>query len=203
MLKKLAILGAGGHGKVVAEIAELTGWQVHFFDDDYLNIKHISDWPVLGDEEQLINNIKNFSDVFVAIGDNHIRFEKTIHLRSLGFNVVSLIHPNTTVSKYASIGSGSVVMAGAIVNPFVKVGISSIINTASSIDHDCIIGSGVHICPGANLAGEVSVGDLSWIGIGTAVKECIKIGIDVNVGAGAVVVNAVPDHTRVKGIPAR
>lgn len=202
-MKKIAILGAGGHGKVAAEIAELNGWQVHFFDDDCSNIKQMSFWPVLGDEEKLINNMKDFFDVFVAIGNNQIRLEKTLHLRSLGFNLVSLIHPNSTVSKYASIGSGSVVMAGAIVNPFVEVGVSSIVNTASSIDHDCIIGNGVHICPGANLAGEVLVGDLSWIGIGSSLKQCIKIGIDVNVGAGAVVISSVPDYSKVKGIPAR
>ena len=202
-MKKLAILGAGGHGKVVAEIAELNGWQVCFFDDDWLNIKQISDWPVLGGEKKLINNITDFSDAFVAIGNNQIRYEKSIYLTSLGFNLALLIHPKAIVSKYASIGSGTVVMAGAVVNPFAKVGVSSIINTASTVDHDCIIGACVHICPGANLAGEVSVGDLSWIGIGSVLKECIHIGKEVTVGAGAVVINAVPDNATVIGIPAR
>jgi sugar O-acyltransferase (sialic acid O-acetyltransferase NeuD family) len=204
IMKKMAILGASGHGKVVAEIAELNGWEgIVFFDDAYPNIKQNGVWPVRGTTKDLIAAADEYSTVIVAIGDNQIRLQKSKFLLSEGLKLGSLIHPKAQVSKYAKIKEGTVVMAGAVINPFATVGMCSIINTSCSIDHDCVIGNGVHISPGAHLAGGVEVGDLSWLGIGSTVKQSIKIGCSATVAAGAVVVNDVPDGVVVKGVPAK
>lgn len=174
-----------------------------FFDDAWPSIQYVGVWQVLGTTKELLANVTDFSGAIVAIGNNRIRFDKSMLLQSLGVKLVSLIHPGAIVSRYAKINPGTIVMAGAVINPFVKVGMSSIINTASTIDHDCILGDCVHVSPGANLAGAVSVGDLSWIGMGSVLKQCINIGKEVTVGAGAVVINNVPDNSMVMGVPAR
>ncbi len=203
-MKKLAILGASGHGKVVAEIAELTGWEeIVFFDDAFPKEKNIGMWQVQGTTDDLVSCADKFLSVIVAIGNNQIRLDKSKYLLSLGFILGRLIHPESIVSKYADIKAGTVVMAGAVVNPFTTIGLCSIINTSCSVDHDCVIGEGVHISPGVNVAGRVLIGDLSWLGAGSVVKQCVKIGSSVIVGAGAVVVNDIPNNLVVKGIPAK
>lgn len=202
-MKKLAILGASGHGKVVAEIAELNGWQVSFFDDAWPEIQQIESWEVKGATDDLLENIKAYAGVMVAIGNNQARYNKFLNLQIVSSKFISLIHPKAVVSNYAKIGRGTVVMAGAIINPFAMVGLGCIVNTAATIDHDCKLGDCVHISPGVNLAGAVLVGDLSWIGIGAIVKQCVEVGSSVMVGAGAVVVKDVIDNSVVVGIPAR
>lgn len=203
-MKSLAILGASGHGKVVAEIAELTGWdKVVIFDDAFPSVKKIGVWPVKGTTEDMVAEVGKYTAAIVAIGDNQIRLEKSKYLLSRGLKLGTLIHPRSTVSKYAEIGAGAVVMAGAVVNPFVSVGLGSIINTSCSIDHDCILSEGVHVSPGAHVAGGVSVGEMSWLGIGSIVKQGVEIGASVIVAAGAVVINDVPRNSVVKGIPAK
>jgi len=203
-MKKLAILGASGHGKVVAEIAELIGWdEVVFFDDAFPSVEKIGVWPVRGTTEDMVTDVDVYTAAIVAIGDNHIRLEKSNYLLSKGFKLETLIHPRSTVSKYAEVGVGTVVMAGAIINPFTSIGLSSIINTSCSIDHDCTIAEGVHISPGAHVAGGVSIGEMSWLGIGSVVKQGIAISDSVIVAAGAVVVNDVPCNSIVKGVPAK
>jgi len=203
-MKTLAILGASGHGKVVAEIAELVGWQdIIFFDDAFPVISSVGVWKVLGTTGDLVSSVDKYSTVIVAIGDNTVRLDKSKYLYSQGFNLATLLHPGATISKYANVHSGSVVMAGAVINPFVSIGMASIINTSSSIDHDCMLGEGVHVSPGVHVAGDVSIGDLSWLGIGSVVKQCVEIGTSVIVGAGAVVVNNIAPNLIVKGTPAK
>lgn len=203
-MKKLAILGASGHGKVVAEIAELTGWdEVVFFDDAFPVLRTNGEWPVQGTTEDLVVGMEGFSAAVVAIGDNQIRLEKSKYLLSEGFKLETLIHPSSVVSKYAKVEAGSVVIAGAVINPFACIGLGTIINTACSIDHDCVIGEGVHVSPGAHIAGGVSIGELSWLGIGCAVKQGVEIGASVVVAAGAVVVTDIPSNSLVKGVPAK
>lgn len=203
-MTKCAILGASGHGKVIAEIAELNGYHdIHFFDDRWPTLQNVEHWRVSGDSDLLLVKAKEYDLVVVAIGNNHIRLPKIKMLEQAGAALMPLIHPSASVSCYAVLGSGTVVMANAVVNPFVKVGAGCIINTSSSIDHDCIISDGVHISPGANIAGAVTIGELSWIGIGSQVKQLITIGVDAKVGAGATVIYDVADKTTVIGTPAR
>ncbi|MFG0408000.1 acetyltransferase [Pseudomonas sp. FYR_11] len=203
-MKALAILGASGHGKVVADLAELCGWhKIDFFDDCWPDLKRNGAWTVMGSGAQLLELLENYQGVVVAIGNNAARAEKLLELQKCGARVPVLIHPGAVVSRHASLGSGTVVFAGAVVNAFTTVGPGAIINTGSSVDHDCEIGGYVHLSPGARLAGGVIVGTSSWIGIGAVVRQMVKIGCRATVGAGAAVVCDVPDDATVVGVPAR
>lgn len=200
----LAILGASGHGKVLADIAELTGWEkIDFFDDAWPERKNNGAWQVIGDTQKLLNSLKAYDGVIVAIGNNKIRQQKLQQLDSAGAKIITLIHPSTTVSRYTKIGLGSVVVAGAVINPDCNIGSGVIINTCSSVGHDCALGDAVHVCPGARLAGGTVVGERAWIGVGSSVRQLIRIGSDAIVGAGAAVVQDVLPNITVVGVPAR
>jgi sugar O-acyltransferase (sialic acid O-acetyltransferase NeuD family) len=203
-VKRLVILGASGHGKVVADTAECCGWQsVEFFDDAWPGLQKNGVWPVVGDTAALMGRLADFDGVVVAIGNNRIRHAKLLELRAEGARLVTLVHPAATVSRYAVIGEGTVVFAGAVVNAGARIGTAAILNTSCSIDHDCLLGDAVHISPGARLAGGVQVGDLSWVGIGASVRQLISIGQRVVVGAGSAVVSDIPDDVTVAGVPAQ
>ena len=199
----LAILGASGHGKVLADIAELTGWKkIVFFDDAWPEKASNGAWQVIGDTQMLLNNINNYQGIIVAIGNNKVRQQKLQQLDSAGAKLITLIHPSATVSRYTQIGLGSVIVAGAVINPDCVIGSGAIINTCSSVGHDCTLGDAVHICPGARLAGGTEVDDRAWVGVGSSVRQLIKIGADAIIGAGSAVVKDVPASTTVMGVPA-
>lgn len=203
-MKRLAILGASGHGKVVADTAECCNWQIiEFFDDAWPERQSNGAWPVIGDTTVLLSSLKRFDGVLVAIGNSRIRQVKLLELQAAGARLFSLIHPTASVSRYARLGTGSVVFAGAVVNADAQIGKGTILNTGCSVDHDCLLGEAVHVSPGARLAGGVQVGDLSWIGIGASVRQLVRIGSGVMVGAGAAVVADVADGLTVAGVPAR
>lgn len=203
-MKRLAIMGASGHGKVVADCAELCGWgEVSFFDDCWPDKQINGAWPVVGDTSSLLARLNEFDGVIVAIGNNQVRETKLRVLSAQGAILPTLIHPSAVVSRYAVIGAGSVLFAGAVVNVDCRIGLGAIINTGATVDHDCALGNAVHVSPGAHLAGGVSVGDRSWVGIGSSVRQLVRIGCDVMVGAGSAVVSDVPDACVVTGVPAR
>lgn len=203
-MNRLAILGASGHGKVVADTAECCGWQViEFFDDAWPQTTRNGAWNVVGDTVLLKAALHTYDGVLVAIGNNHIRHRKLLELEEEGARICSLVHPAATVSRYALLESGSVVFAGVVVNADARIGMGAILNTGCSIDHDCVLGASVHVSPGARLAGGVRIGDLSWIGIGASVRQLVQVGSQVTVGAGTVVISDVSDLLTVAGVPAR
>ncbi|MBI2747501.1 MAG: acetyltransferase [Burkholderiales bacterium] len=203
-MKRLALLGASGHGKVVADAALASGWdEVEFFDDAWPQRSRNGLWPVTGDSAALMARLQEFQGVLVSIGDCAVRWEKHQALLAAGASLVTVVHPAATVSRHARLGLGTVVMAGAVVNIDAIVGQAGIINTGATVDHDCQLGDAVHICPGAHLSGNVRVGCCSWVGVGAAVKQGMTIGDRAMVGAGAVVVQLVPDAQTVVGNPAR
>lgn len=203
-MKRLAILGAGGHGKVVADTAESCGWDViEFFEDGLPRRETNGAWPIVGNTSMLLEKLHTFDGIIVAIGNNAVRHSKLEELRQAGACLVSLIHPNASVSRHVQIGAGSVVFAGVVVNVDAKIGLGAILNTGCSIDHDCILRDYVHVSPGARLAGNVEVGCMSWIGIGACVRQSIRIGSCVIVGAGAAVVSDVANSQTVVGVPAK
>jgi sugar O-acyltransferase (sialic acid O-acetyltransferase NeuD family) len=200
----LAILGASGHGKVIADMALLLGYaDVFFFDDAWPSKSSVGRWSVVGTTETLLDSVADFDAVIVGIGDNRTRLEKHVLLAAGGEPLVTLVHPAAVVSNFAQIGRGSVICAGAVVNVDAILGAGVIVNTGATVDHDCRLADGVHIAPGAHLSGDVHVGACSWIGVGACVKQGVRIGSDVMVGAGAVVVSDIPDGVTVVGNPAR
>lgn len=202
-MSRLAILGAGGHGKVVADAAEQAGWQeILFFDDAWPSISSNGPWDVVGATKELIASISQFDGIVVGIGSCTIRQSKIKALHDAGAKFVSVIHPQAVVSPYARIGVGCVVFAGAVVNVGAEIGAGSIVNTGATVDHDCRLSDSVHICPGVHLSGDVTIGERSWIGVGACVKQGVVIGHDAIVGAGAVVINPVSSGLTVAGCPA-
>lgn len=190
---KLTIIGASGHGRVVADIARLNGYSVIEFLDDDETLHFCGDYPVVGNTKQKIDG-----NAFIAIGNATIR--KRL---SKGRTVVTLIHPDAVIAEGVKIGEGSVVMAGAVINPGASIGKGCIVNTCSSIDHDCRVGDYVHVSVGAHLCGTVSVGNSTWIGAGTTVSNNISICDDCMIGAGAVVVKNIEEKGTYVGVPAK
>ncbi|GAC15800.1 acetyltransferase [Aliiglaciecola lipolytica] len=203
---QLLIIGAGGHGKVAAEIAELSGkyQKIQFIDDIYPAIQQVGPWHVVGTIESLSQFLADDVEVFVAIGGNATR-RKVSHQVTTEYaaRIATLIHPTAVISEHASVGEGCLVAAGAIINVMSQIGNGCIVNTAASIDHDCEIGEFAHISVGARLAGTVQVGELSFICINATISNNLKIGVNTTVGAGAVVIRNVEDNKMVVGIPAQ
>lgn len=203
MENKLLIIGASGHGKVVADAAfSMRKWNKIAFLDDKEDIQSFSGIPVIGkkvDAHKFLNEYQ----VFVAIGDNEIR--KKIHneMESLGASIPIIIHPYSVIGLEVEIGIGTVVMAGVVINSSTSIGKGCIINTGSTIDHDNSIDDFVHISPGSHLAGTVKIGKGSWLGIGCAVSNNIYITEKCKVGAGSVVIKDLTEPGVYVGIPAK
>ncbi|GAF65026.1 putative acetyltransferase [Bacillus sp. TS-2] len=203
MKDKLLIIGASGHGKVVADIAiKMNKWNTIAFLDDNESLKSSFGLQVLGQSNEVRSYVNDY-DIFVAIGNNKIREKISNDIDSLNIRMPILIHPNAVISEDVKIDSGSVIMAGVVINASTKIGKGCIINTSSSLDHDNMIGDYVHVSPGAHLAGNVTVGNETWIGIGTSVSNNLSIVEECKIGAGAVVVNSILEHGTYVGIPAK
>jgi sugar O-acyltransferase (sialic acid O-acetyltransferase NeuD family) len=201
---RLAILGASGHGKVVADAAEQAGWQsVVFFDDAWPDLKANGPWAVEGNTEALLERLTDFDGVVVAIGNNRIRAVKQAELVASGGKTATIIHPSAMVSAHATVGVGSVVLANAAVNACATVGAGVIVNTGAVVEHDCVVGDFAHISPNGVLSGGVSLGALVWVGSCASVKQLIAIGEASVVGMGAVVTKDVPPSVTVIGNPAK
>lgn len=197
-MKKLIIIGASGHGKVVADIAVQNGYQEIVFLDDNEAVKSCGKYPVIGktDEARRLDG-----DIIVAIGNANIR--KRIQEGMEGLKLATLIHPGAIVADDAVIGEGTVVMAGAVVNPGAVLGKGCIVNTCASVDHDCRVSDYVHVAVGSHLCGSVTVGERTWIGAGTVVSNNISICGECMIGAGAVVVRDIKEPGTYVGVPVR
>lgn len=203
----ILIIGAGGHGKVVADIlnAGRKYSLVGFLDaDPTLTGSSIAGLGVLGSINLLPKlRQQKVRHAIVAIGDSRSRLSYAQILRDHGFELVNAIHPESYVAPSAQIGRNVVIAAGAVVGAESRLGDSCIINTNAVVDHECEIGEGVHICPGALLAGRVKVEAGAFIGLGAKVIQCLTIGPGATIGAGAVVLQDIPANTTAVGVPAR
>jgi sugar O-acyltransferase (sialic acid O-acetyltransferase NeuD family) len=198
----LLILGAGGHGRVVADSALRAGYDRVAFLDDKASTQASGPFRILGTLAELAETMADWDSAFVAIGNNSRRLELFRELRRLGYQTPALVHPGATLSPYAKVADGAFIAPGAIINFGTTIGAAAIINTGSTIDHDCAVDAGAHISPGAHLAGEIVVGECAWIGIGASVINRIRIGAHSIVGAGAAVIRDVDAHATVVGVPA-
>lgn len=203
-MRKLALFGASGHGKVVADAALESGWQVVvFFDDAWPDVSANGHWHIAGNMAALLKRLNEFDGVLVAIGNCAVRWEKHWMLKAAGARLATVVHPRACISAFAHVGAGTVVMGGAVVNVDAVIGDACIVNTGATVDHDCSLADAVHLSPGAHLSGNVLVGAGSWVGVGAVVRQGIVIGAGAMVGAGAVVVAPVADGLTVIGNPAR
>ncbi len=200
-MKKLIIIGASGHGKVVAEIAIAIGYQQILFLDDDESIHVCGKFPVVGKTEEFTHYRED--DIIVAIGNSEIRqkFQEGLEAKSMSIPV--LIHPDAVIASDVVLGKGSVVMAGVVINPGTIIGKGCIINTSSSVDHDCCISDYAHISVGAHLAGKVEIGKKTWIGAGAIVSNNISICGDCVIGAGTVAIKDIKNSGIYVGVPAK
>lgn len=200
-MNRLIIIGASGHGKVVADIASHCGYgDICFLDDDY-TLKSCMGYPVIGkssDAEEYRG-----CDFVVAIGNQKTREKVQEKLQRVRLDIASLAHPDAVIADSVSIGVGTVIMAGAVVNPDSMIGKGCIINTGSSVDHDNVIEDYVHVSVGAHLAGMVRIGKGTWIGAGAVVGNNVNICGNCMIGAGAVVVKDIDEPGTYVGVPAR
>jgi len=198
-MNRLIIVGAGGHGRVIADNALKNGYKDIFFVDDKSTGECIG-FPIIGTTDNLEDFNDGKTDFIIGIGNNEIR--KNIS-EKYNVNWVTIIHPSAIIGIDVSIGKGTVVMASAVINTSTSVGCHSIINTNAVVEHDNFIGSYTHISPAAALGGTVCIGEQVHIGIGAAISNNIKVCSNCVVGAGAVVVKDITKRGIYFGVPAR
>ena len=201
MNEQVIVIGAGGHGKVIADIVRSCGDTVlGFLDDSSQPAEAVCGIPVLGRTSDYVN----YPDAafVIAIGNGAVRRRVAERLGSVRW--YTAVHPNAVVSSMETeIGEGTVVMAGAVINPCAKIGKHCIVNTCASVDHDNRVGDYTHISVGATLAGTVTVGETVWVGAGAVISNNITVCDGCMIGAGAVVVRSVEEPGTYVGVPAR
>ena len=198
-MNRLIIIGAGGHGKVIADNAVRNGYIDIRFVDDHASGSCMG-FPIVGRSSDLVSLDDGATDFVIGIGSNTVR-EKIA--QKYDVNWVRLVHPSAQIGIQVSIGRGSVVMAGAVINACAAVGEHCIINTGAIVEHDNVLEDYVHISPNAALGGTVRVGALTHIGIGASVRNNIDICGGCTIGAGAAVVKHIQDSGVYIGVPAR
>lgn len=186
--QRVAVFGAGGHGKVVVDaierIADLTVACV--VDDNARSGLAVLGHAVAGGREVLSARRGKIDGVIVAIGDNRMRHEVAHWLAAQGFVLCSVVHPAAVVAPSATIGLGTLIMPGAVVNAEARIGANAIINTGAVVEHDCEVGEAVHVAPGAVLCGAAVIGSGSLVGAGAIVLPGVRVGAGVLVKAGTV-----------------
>lgn len=203
-MKKIVVAGAGAHCKVVLDQLlsageyEVVGLLDRCEESELLGV------PVLGGDE-LMEQLyqRGVHCGFVAIGNNAVREKVTAEMERIGYEMVTVVSRHATVSRFAVIEAGSLIMPGAIVNACAHIGKGCILNTNCSIDHDCEVGDFVHIAPGCAVSGTTTIGMRSFLGTGARAIDRITIGHDVMLGAGAVAVSDIPDGCTAVGVPAK
>ena len=194
-VSRLIIIGASGHGKVIADIAVKNGYDEIVFLDDDESVEECAGFPVIGKTK----DAKALGgDIIVAIGNAAIRerIQKEIE-------TVTLIHPAAVIGRRVRLGKGTVVMAGAVINSDTVIGDGCIINTAASVDHDCVVEDYSHVAVGAHLCGTVHIGRGTWIGAGATVSNNVDICAGCMIGAGAVVIISIVERCTAVGCPGR
>lgn len=205
--KKVFVYGAGGHGKVVADILLASGeCNLAGFVDDRAELHGTSlmGLPVPGDGEWLRRAAREGrAAVALGVGDNHVRQELAERCAGWGIELLTAIHPRGCVARSARLGMGTVVMAGAVINAEARLGQGVIANTGAVIEHDVVIADFAQVAPNASLGGAARLGTLSLLGLGASVLPGVTIGSETIVGAGAVVHRFLPDRVVAAGVPAR
>lgn len=204
----LLIIGAGGHGRVLADLAVGLDRQVlGFLDvDNSLHGRELDGIKVLGGDECLANYPADSVSLVNGLGSiaiSDVRRKVYLRLRDRGYRFGILCHPGASLGRSVALGDGVQVMAGSIVQNGTRVGENSIVNSGAIVEHDCVIGAHTHLGPGATLCGGVRVGEDCHIGVGAVIVQGVSVGSGVLVAAGAVVVSDLLSGVRVAGVPAR
>ena len=205
MKPKLLILGAGGHGRTVAEAAIRSGqFELLGFLDPGKKGQSLDGVPVLGGDDDLEPYLGvSFVVGLGSVGDPSLRvalFERAI---SAGLVPARILHPSSTLASKLVIGEGSFVAPGCVIDPGVTVGRNVILNVGAIICHDSTVGDHVHLSPGSVLCGRVTIEDQVHVGAGATVLQGVVVHSGAIIGAGAVVIGDVAPRCTVVGVPAR
>ena len=198
-MNRLIIIGAGGHGKVIADAALKNGYTNICYIDDHAT-GDVMGFPIIGTSADIERLNDGSTDFIIGIGNNEVR--KTI-AETHNVNWVSIVHPSAQIAFNVEIGKGTVVMANAVVNVCATVGEHCIINTGAIVEHDNVIENYAHISPNVALGGTVRIGSLTHVGIGATVKNNTEICSECTIGAGAVVVKNIKEPGTYVGVPVR
>lgn len=199
-MKNVIIIGAGGHGKVIADAVLAAGDNLLGFLDDHHRAETRCGFPILGTTKDYVN----FPEAEFVLGFGEANLRETMARTMTGVKWHTVIHPSAIISKLGvTIGEGTVILAGAIVNPGTTIGRHCILNTAAVVEHDNRIGDFAHISVGAKLAGVVTIGKSTWVGVGAVVRNATTICDGCMIGAGAVVVKSIEERGTYVGVPAR
>jgi sugar O-acyltransferase (sialic acid O-acetyltransferase NeuD family) len=200
----LWIVGSGGHAKVVINAARASGRfeVVGVLDDD--RRRHgmrVLEVPIHDEITTEVVERLEVRHAVIAVGCNRTRANLA---RRLDGRILwaTVVHPTACIASAVTVGEGTVVCAGAIIQPDSTIGRHVILNTASSVDHDCLVGDFAHIAPGSLLAGDVRIGPGALLGIGSKILPRCSVGAWATVGAGGVVIRDVASCVTVIGIPA-
>ncbi len=197
-MERVTIIGGGGHAKVLIDCIEQENkYEIAAILDDNPDLHQILNYQIRRRQE-----FESLPKTHLIIGIGNCQIRKKIAEEFPG-DYITTIHPTAIVSRYAKIGKGSHIFAGAIINAGAVIGNHVIINTGAVIEHDCTIEDWVHVSPNCALGGSVTVKQGTHLGIGSTVIQCLSIGKNVTVGAGAVVISDIPDHCTAVGIPAK
>jgi sugar O-acyltransferase (sialic acid O-acetyltransferase NeuD family) len=207
-MKKLMIIGSGGHARVVLDIADRQGLPViGFIDDNRHEGELVDGLPILGRSGEIgrIAGQDSSIECVAAIGDNFARSELVRRVSAIcpGLVWAAVMDPSAVISRRAEIGEGAMILAGTVINPGVRIGRHAIINNSCSIAHDTEFGAFSSAAPGVLTGGNVGVGEMSHIGVGAAVSHGVKIGAHAVIGSGSAVVRDCPDYSVAYGVPAR
>lgn len=207
-MKKIVIIGSAGHAKVIIDIIESAKeFKIIGLCDPLRAGEEIEGYKILGKQDELPELIKKHSidGVIVGIGDNFTRSKVTSFIKEICPNLefISAIHPNASIAKSVTIGKGSVLMNGVVINPHTVVGESCILSTASSLDHDSTLGDFASFSPGVRTGGDCRIGNFSVLGIGAILAHGINIGEETIIGAGSVVMRDVDSFVVAYGSPAK
>ena len=198
-MNRLVIIGTGGHGRVIADLAVKNGYTNICFIDDYATGACLG-FPIIGTCDHIEDENDGETDFIIGIGNNSTRKEISEKHK---VNWATIIHPSAQIAVGVSIGKGTAIMACAVVNACASVGNHCIINTGAVVEHDNVIGDYAHISSKAALGGNVHIGSLTHVGIGATVRNNTDVCADCTVGAGAVVVKDITESGTYIGVPAR
>tara|TARA_B110000046_G_scaffold145411_1_gene152570 strand:- start:489 stop:1118 length:630 start_codon:yes stop_codon:yes gene_type:complete len=198
------LVGYSGHAIVLADMIIEEGGKIIGYTEKVAVKNNPFSLKYLGLEQS--KEFKYFNSKYnfvVGIGDNITRMKITSFLRTKNQNIISIVHPSSSISKTAKLGSGIFISRNVSVNNHCEIGDDVIINTSSSIDHECKIFQGAHIAPGAVLCGNVQVGTGTFVGANAIIKEGVKIGDYVKIGAGSVVLKNIGNNALIVGNPGK
>lgn len=203
MFKELVIYGAGGHGKVIAEILSVSGRSLLGFIDDSLPLvgATVLDLPVFASGEWM--RFHPGGGIALGIGDNHARERAAVRVKGHGCRLLTAIHPAAIIARKVRIADGVAIMPAAVLNPDCQLGEGTIVNSAAVVEHDVVIDPYAHLSPNCTVGGGANIGAFAHIGIGATVLPGKRIGADCVIGAGAVVVDDIPNGQVAYGVPAR